>query len=72
MEHILSESGDDVVADDSTAAERPELWKGDMRLAFFFHHLSFARPLKTPFGDVRLPAESELPVRLSAILNHSP
>lgn len=67
MEHILSASGDEVLADDSDTSDMPELWQGDVRLAFFFHYLGLKRPLKTPFGEVRLPAESELPKRLSMI-----
>src|SRR5688572_27743244 len=47
MEQILSASGEDVLADDYEASERPELWRGDMRLAFFFHYLDFERPLRT-------------------------
>jgi hypothetical protein len=67
MEQILSASGDEVLADDYDAPKRPELWRGDMRLAFFFHYLDFERPLRTPFGEVQLPAESELPERLSML-----
>jgi hypothetical protein len=36
-------------------------------LAFFFHYLDFEHPLKTPFGEVQHPAESELPDGLSMI-----
>ncbi len=67
LEQILNPSGDEVLADDYEASKHPELWRGDMRLAFFFHYLDFERPLRTPFGEVKLPAESELPQRLSMI-----
>jgi hypothetical protein len=72
MEQILSASGDEVLADDYEASKRPELWRGDMRLAFFFHYLDFERPLGTPFGEVQLPAESELPERFSMLVYERP
>jgi hypothetical protein len=72
MEQILSASGNEVLADDYEASKRPELWRGDIRLAFFFHYLDFERPLRTPFGDVQLPAESDLPERLSMMEYEQP
>lgn len=72
MEQILSASGEDVLADDYEASKRPELWKGDMRLAFFFHYLDFERPLLTPFGEVQLPTATELPERLSMMEYEQP
>lgn len=72
MEHILNGSGEDVLADDFEAQERADLWKGDPRLVFFFHYLDFEQPLKTPFGDLQLPAESELPARLAMIQYEQP
>lgn len=72
MEQILTLSGDEVLANDYEASQRPELWKGDMRLVFFFHYLDVKRPLRTPFGEVQLPAETELPERLSMIEYEQP
>jgi hypothetical protein len=72
MEQILSSSGDEVLADDYEASERADLWKGDMRLAFFFHYLDLERPLRTPFGEVQLPAESAVPERLSMMEYEQP
>ena len=72
MEQILSASGDEVLAVDYEASKQPELWRGDMRLAFFFHYLDFERPLQTPFGEVQLPAESELPERLAMMEYEQP
>jgi len=72
MEQILSVSGDEVLADDYEASMRPDLWQGNVRLVFFFHYLDFERPLQTPFGLVQLPAESELPDRLSMIEYEQP
>jgi hypothetical protein len=72
MEHILNSAGDAVLADDSIAAKRSDLWKGEMRMVFFFHYLDLQQPLKTPFGDVRLPAQTALPDRLSMITYEPP
>ena len=72
MEQLLSSSGDEVLADDYEMTKRPDLWRGDVRLAFFFHYLDLERPLKTPFGEVQLPAESELPDRLSMMEYEQP
>jgi hypothetical protein len=72
MEHILNSSGDEILADDLDAPNMPELWKTDMRLAFFLHYVDVSKPLKTPFGNVRLPAESELPIRLGMIQYEEP
>ena len=47
-------------------------WSGDLRLAFFFHYLDFARPLRTPFGPVDLPAPSPLPDRLAHVEYEEP
>ena len=72
MEQILSTSGDEILANDFEASEKPELWTGDMRLVFFLHDLDLTQLLKTPFGDVRLPRESQLPKRLSMIQYEQP
>lgn len=72
MEQILSASGDKVLTDDYVSSKRPELWKGTMRLVFFFHCLDLERPLRTPFGEVQLPAESELPERFSMLEYEQP
>ena len=72
MERILNSAGDSVLADDSVAANRPDLWQGEVRMVFFFHDLDLKRPLKTPFGDVRLPAKTKLPERLSMIQYEPP
>ncbi len=47
-------------------------WKGDVRIVFFFHYLYLAVPLKTPFGDLVLPKESEKPKRLKMIKYEAP
>ena len=38
------------------------------RLAFFLYFIDFDRPLMTPYGDIRLPAPTEMPERLSNII----
>jgi len=39
-----------------------EATRSNVRLAFFMHYLDADRPLRTPFGEVPLPAPSEGPV----------
>ena len=72
LEQIISASGDEILTKGIEPTDKPELWQGDMRMAFFFHFLDFKRPLATPFGDVWLPAESELPNRLSMFQYYKP
>ena len=72
MEHILNADGTMILADDLDASRKPELWKGDVRMAFFFHYLDITRPLRTPFGEIPLPKESKLPKRLKIIKYESP
>lgn len=71
-EKILNTEGDEIVADGFDAENKPELWKGDVRLAFFFHYLDLSKPLKTPFGDIVLPKESKRPNRLSIMEYEEP
>lgn len=72
MEHILNADGTMILADDLDASRKPELWKGNVRMAFFFHYLDITRPLRTPFGEIPLPKESKLPKRLKIIKYESP
>jgi hypothetical protein len=67
MEHILNAEGTKILADDYDAFTKSEYWKGDVRLAFFFHFLDTAKPLRTPFGEIPLPPETKLPKRLNII-----
>ncbi len=71
-EYVLNGAGDETLTEEFGAADKPELWKGDMRMAFFFHYLDFERPLLTPFGPVQLPRATELPERLSIIRYEPP
>lgn len=66
-EKILDQAGEKIITDDFLAIKKPELWIGDVRMAFFFHNLDFSKPLITPFGPVNLPIESVKPLRLSGI-----
>lgn len=43
------------------------LGPGNVRLAFFLHDLDLARPLQSPFGDIRLPPATPRPVRLEGV-----
>lgn len=48
------------------------LWRGDVRLAFFFHYLDVDGSLMTPFGDVELRPVTERPRRLHAVVYEEP
>jgi hypothetical protein len=67
LEHYLNTEGTSVLADDQSILDKPELWNGDVRLAFFFHYLDQKRPLETPFGDIIVPEETFRPDRLQII-----
>jgi len=63
---ILDPTGSRVIAEGSALASET-LWSGDVRLAFFFHHLDFSWPLLTPCGLANLPLPEDLPARLRVI-----
>jgi hypothetical protein len=67
LEYFLSPSGDRIIGYYGDIRAKPELWRGDMRIAFFFHYLDTARPLSTPSGEIPLPRQSPIPTRLSQI-----
>mgnify|MGYP006927344278 FL=1 len=71
-ECFLDKSGKNVIANWLIARSKPELWVGTVRMAFFFHYLDLSQPLMTPFGCTRLPRQSKLPRRLSAIKYRPP
>jgi hypothetical protein len=64
-EKILDASGSAVIKD--AWQDGGDAWKGDVRLAFFFHYLRSESPLLTPFGEVVLPTPTPLPARLRSI-----
>lgn len=71
-EKILDIQGEKILADYFSVKEKPELWMGNVRIAFFFHYLDFSKPLITPFGLVTLSNESLIPNRLAEIEYESP
>ena len=71
-EKILDQADENVIADYFSIRERPELWIGNVRMAFFFHYLDISKPLITPFGLANLPIESKKPNRLITIEYESP
>jgi hypothetical protein len=71
-EKILNANGDGILADGFETQNIPELWTGNVRLAFFFHFLDVSKTLNTPFGDVRLPEETERPSRLAIMEYEEP
>ena len=64
-EKILNTSGTAALADTQMLKGKGgDAWKGDVRIAFFFHYLKPHEPMLTPFGKVKLPAPSAMPERL--------
>lgn len=72
MEQILNAEGTEVIVNSKEAWRKPDLFCGDVRFVFFFHYLDLRRPLRTPFGELVLPSESQLPERLSIIQYEEP
>jgi hypothetical protein len=64
---ILDATGSKVVADAAGTCDEIDLWLGEVRLAFYFHHLDPTRPFRTPFGEVTFPAPQPLPARLRCL-----
>jgi hypothetical protein len=71
-EKLLAPEGDSVLLDLWEGDSDPEIWVGDVRLAFFMHYLDVASPLATPFGEATLPAPTPRPPRLQAIEYETP
>ncbi len=49
-----------------------ESLRGDVRVAFFIDYLDLGRPLKTPAGELVIPAPTNLPERLSFVRYEPP
>jgi hypothetical protein len=71
-EKLLDPLGEAVVWDLWDGPGDDLLWRGVVRLAFFFHHLDLDAPIATPFGDVPLPPTSPRPPRLAQITYGEP
>ncbi|TAK58272.1 MAG: hypothetical protein EPO24_08670 [Bacteroidetes bacterium] len=72
MEHIINAEGTKILADDFTATEKPELWKGNVRMVFFMHYLNLEKTLRTPFGECPIPKATKLPARLKMVKYEPP
>ncbi len=71
-ECLLDATGNTVTADGISLTLRPELWRGNLRLAFILRSLKVLTPLRTPFGPVELPRETPLPARLRLLFFLAP
>jgi hypothetical protein len=71
-EKLLDPGGTRVERDLWDHRHDENLWRGDLRLVFFFHFLEVDEPLLTPWGSVELPPPSQLPERLSMINYENP
>jgi len=69
-ERVLDESGTTQVGDQFPP--RVEAKGEDVRLAFFFHHLDFSKPLLTPAGPLQIPKATKRPSRLQFFEYESP
>jgi hypothetical protein len=72
LEQILNAQGNKILGIAEELGGKLELFRGDIRVAFFMHYIDLARPLITPFGTVRLPKPRRLPRRLSMINYEEP
>ncbi|MBA4369157.1 MAG: hypothetical protein C0403_16130 [Desulfobacterium sp.] len=61
---FLNDDGSKITGDVMLDGRDEKNWKGNVRIAFFFHYLDLSKPLKTPFGIKSLPAPTDLPERL--------
>lgn len=65
-EYYLSEQGDVIIGD---FLHTPKGNTGVSRLAFFLYFLDFNTPLITPYGELKLPDPTSMPLRLSRIID---
>lgn len=65
---MLDHDGTRVLSDPWTGAGDESLWRGDVRLAFFFHYIDVDALLMTPFGEAALPQLTERPRRHDAVV----
>jgi hypothetical protein len=71
-EKILDHSGTRILADPwKMRSKDVDVWRGDVRIAFFFHYLKAGQPMRTPFGTVATPDPTRMPERLS-IMTYDP
>jgi hypothetical protein len=66
-EVFLSNDGSTIVADTYQVPEGSQL-----RVVFFLHYLNPSAPLRTSYGDVRLPRASPMPARLAKLIPYEP
>ena len=62
---FLNVDGTEIIGDVMLDGYEKQYWTGDIRIAFFFHYLDFLKPLKTPFGYLKLPGVTKKPNRLN-------
>lgn len=68
-EQVLNSEGT-MILNPNYPDEIPEA--DNFRVAFYFHYLDLTKPLKTPIGDLILPAVTEKPDRLNILKYDSP
>ncbi|MBN2394939.1 MAG: hypothetical protein JXC36_00565 [Candidatus Atribacteria bacterium] len=67
-EQYLNAEGNEIIGDDF---DRPN-GLTRFRLVFFFHYLDFNKPLLSQYGLIKLKQVTDMPVRLSKIIEYEP
>lgn len=71
-EHFLSADGDEVLGDYTYAWDNPNVWVGEVRIAFLMHFLTPGGIIETPHGPLIVPEPTPRPDRLKTIKYVSP
>jgi hypothetical protein len=63
---------DQFLNDDGTSVLDEKPSNSSFRLGFFLHFVDLAEPLFTPWGNLKLPAPTEMPRRLADLFHYGP
>lgn len=66
-EKYLDPTGTEIIG---SYLEEPEVLLTSTRIIFYFHFLSFEKPLQTQFGELNLIEAKNIPSRLSRLFNY--
>lgn len=66
-EHYLNQDGTIIIGD---YFNRKEIMGETTRLVFYMYLEDLSLPLRTPYGEISLPAPSDIPNRLTSILDY--
>lgn len=71
-EHYLSLDGNEILGNSGYGWDHPEIWSGDLRVAFLMHFLEPDGKINTPCGPMTIPPASVRPKRLASLKYVSP